>query len=458
MAHVILLAGLGFGDEGKGSMVDHYARTVKVGTPSSTLVVRYNGGAQAAHNVVTPDGKHHTFAQFGSATLAGAKTHLSRHMLIEPLSMMREAEHLRDLGVIDPFAKMTIEGEALVTNVYHILANRMRDALRGDGRHGSCGLGVGETVADALDQPNLALRAKDLFDETALRWKLEASFDRKREEFSDAPKELRGRFPILFDALAIDHIVDRYTAFAHHLGETGIVYSDFLRSRLREDVTVIFEGAQGVLLDQDYGFFPHSTRSDTTFGNALNLLEGFNGSVVKVGVLRGYHTRHGAGPLPTEFNALALHDAVPMYDVHNQHNEWQQDFRVGHFDMVLAKYALDVIGGVDELVLTNLDRLTAPKICVGYRLADSTLVDRLPVQKRPVDLNVQEDLTRTLNNVEAAYGVVYASPKNMVQAIQDELGPVSLCSVGPTAVDKIPAAFYLNPVPVTLEARMKPWS
>ena len=106
MAQVLLLAGLGFGDEGKGTCTDWLVREHK-----SQLVVRYNGGSQAAHNVVDGD-KHHTFAQFGSGTLAGAKTYLSRFMLVEPLSLMREASALRDLGMWEPLSMMYVDRKA----------------------------------------------------------------------------------------------------------------------------------------------------------------------------------------------------------------------------------------------------------------------------------------------------------------------------------------------------------
>lgn len=445
MAHVIILAGLGFGDEGKGSLVDHYARTTNVGDASSVLVVRYNGGSQAAHNVVTPKGQHHTFAQFGSAALAGGATHLSRFMLVNPLFMDNEAKHLQQLGIDDPYERVTIEADALITNVYHVAANRLRELLRGENRHGSCGMGIGETVADSIDHPGKALRVQDLTDRHTLREKLQFSLDLKREEFRDAPSEILEK--AAFREL-VDFYLDRYLAFGDRLRDR-IVGPTYLRDRLQEDRTVIFEGAQGVLLDQDHGFHPHTTWSDTTFCNAFELLGAHAQSVRCVGVLRAYHTRHGAGPLPSEFNPGLVHGDLSIFSgEHNCHNEWQQGFRVGHFDMALAKYALKVIGGVDELVLTNLDRLGRPhrpKICIGYRLMDDSQIEELPVQDKPVDLNQQERLTEMLATVRTVYGVTYGSPRNIVEAVQSELGKVSLCSLGPTATDKFPTDLYLNP-------------
>src|SRR5262245_62300875 len=118
-ARVSLVAGLGYGDEGKGSIVDFLARQPRPGTRAG-LVVRFNGGAQAAHNVVTEDGRHHTFAQFGSGTFTpGVRTHLSQHVLVDPLALVTEAEHLASLGVPDALDRLTVDREALVTTPYH---------------------------------------------------------------------------------------------------------------------------------------------------------------------------------------------------------------------------------------------------------------------------------------------------------------------------------------------------
>jgi len=115
----------------------------------------------------------------------------------------------------------------------------------------------------------------------------------------------------------------------------------------------VFEGAQGVLLDEKYGFFPHVTKSNTTFENAIAILEEseFDGDIKKVGVIRAYYTRHGQGPFPSERRSLYLPD------LHNGTGRWQGEFRVGVFDEVLARYALRVVKGVDMLIMTCVDRL-----------------------------------------------------------------------------------------------------
>src|SRR6266545_215189 len=169
MQQAFLTVDLGFGDSGKGSIVDFLTRIHAAHT-----VVRYNGGAQAAHRVVTdgPNPREHVFAQFGSGTLAGAATHLSRFMLLDPLAMVAEERHLQSLGVPDAFQRTTIDERALVITPFQRAANRLKELARGDGRHGSCGMGIGETMADYLRYGDRVVLAGDLASSDALRAKL----------------------------------------------------------------------------------------------------------------------------------------------------------------------------------------------------------------------------------------------------------------------------------------------
>jgi len=431
MGNAILLAGLGFGDEGKGSVIDHLTHTT-----GATLVVRYNGGAQAAHNVITNRGFHHTFAQFGSGTFAGAKTHLSRHMLVNPNNLLNEAKALEGLG-FDPLDLITLERDALVTNMFQVTANRLREAHRGKGRHGSCGLGIGETVADALQHPDQALRIGDLQDRELTRKKLTFSRDLKFAEFG-------GRGPSVdhpFSDQRLEFYLDLYADFAKRY---QIVDRQYLEQQLKQEGTVIFEGAQGVLLDQDYGFHPYTTWSDTTFGNAHDLLQGFDGPVRKIGVLRGYMTRHGAGPFPTELPDDVRLDCDIQTDLHNKWGEFQRHFRVGHFDAVLARYALEVIGGVDELAITNLDKLGAkPQICPSYRDDFGRKVHRIAPKKLD-DFMLEQGAhhwTRILPTLKPNY-VTLPDRVSIVDCIAEELRTsVTLCSVGPKTQHKWPTRY-----------------
>ena len=131
MSRAILVVGLGYGDEGKGSLVDHLVRKEGI-----RQVVRFNGGAQALHHVVDQD-RVHGFSQFGSGTLAGARAVLSRLMLFEPLAFCREALTLSRLGIADPYALVTLSASAPIIPFANILTNRILEIHRGSGRHGS---------------------------------------------------------------------------------------------------------------------------------------------------------------------------------------------------------------------------------------------------------------------------------------------------------------------------------
>ncbi|WP_250286034.1 adenylosuccinate synthetase [Frankia sp. CiP1_Cm_nod2] len=337
--HVIVVD-LGFGDAGKGTVVDHLcARAAARGRPVRA-VIRFNGGAQAAHNVVTDDGRHHTFAQIGSgAFTAGTATHLSRHMLVDPLALAAEADHLEAAGVPGPLARLTVHRDALLTTPYHVAANRARERARVPARHGSCGMGIGETAAYALAHPEDSPRAGDCLAPARLRRVLTTLRDRLADELG----------PPAVAAPAVDDCVAAFRAFADavELVDDGYV------GRLLRGGPVVFEGAQGVLLDEWHGFHPYTTWSTTTPANADKLLAdaGMAGEALRLGVVRAYTTRHGAGPLVTEDAELTA--ALP--DVHNGTGPWQGAFRVGHFDAVAHRYAVDVIGGVDAIALTHLD-------------------------------------------------------------------------------------------------------
>jgi adenylosuccinate synthase len=386
VADASLVIGLGFGDEGKGTIVDYLTRQ-----RGADLVVRFNGGAQAGHNVVLPEGRHHCFSQWGSGTFAGAKTLLSRFTLINPVFALTEARHLERVGVVNPLSLLHVERTAVLTTPFHVAANRLKEIARGDGRHGSCGMGIGETEEDRVaGQPDV-ITARMLPDRERLRKHLVACQERKRAEVSglklDPSSATMQELSILEDPAVVDDTMDlfeRFRAGIHLVGDS------WLTDALGRPGHVVFEGAQGVLLDEWFGFHPHTTWSTCTFENALTLLKGTAvGDVQRLGVLRVFHTRHGAGPLPTESPACKKW----IEDDHNVFGPWQTAFRAGVFDLVLAKYALDVVGGCD-LVFTHLDKLQAggsAPFCVRYGYGGDILIPG-----RRGDLRHQEVLTEML--------------------------------------------------------------
>ncbi|HET7487437.1 MAG TPA: adenylosuccinate synthetase [Acidimicrobiales bacterium] len=416
MSGHVIVVDLSYGDAGKGTVVDWLCAR-PAGWPVQA-VVRFNGGAQAAHHVVTADGRHHAFAQFGSGTFTpGVVTHLSRFMLVEPLALAAEARHLAALGVPDALDRITVDRRALLTTPYHRAANRAREVARGAGRHGSCGIGIGETMAYAIDHPADAPVAGDGQAPGVLRGKLRRLLDHLSAQLD------------LGDVPPVEAVVDAYRAFAERVPLVDGAELD----RLLRAGPVVFEGAQGVLLDEWRGFHPHTTWSTTTFDNAETLLAeaGRAGDAYRLGVVRTYTTRHGAGPFVTEDAGLTA--ALP--DGHNGRHDWQGDFRVGHFDAVAHRYAVEVCGRVDGLAVTHLDRAARhPEllVCDAYEVGGS-LVRRLePGPFR--DLGYQEALTGRLLD---ARPVCRPPAGDWPAVIGDALGvPAAAGSWGPTAGDK----------------------
>jgi adenylosuccinate synthase len=440
----IILFDLTFGDAGKGTLVDYLARAHGAHT-----VVRFNGGAQAAHTVVLPDGRWHTFSQFSSATFVPKlKTFLSRFMLFDPAALVGEERHLQSVGVSDAFSRLAVDADAPVVTPFHKAANRLREIARGAGRHGSCGMGIGETMADLVEDAGAILRVGDLLDGSVTRRKLRYFQEKKRAAVAGlvlpergAPAETVAReLGLLNDAGAVEEFTGLFGQVARRVEVVRSARAIFRRER-----TIVLEGAQGVLLDEWYGFHPHTTWSTTTPENARTLLRenGFSGEVRTIGALRAYMTRHGSGPFPTEDAAFT----ATLADVHNPTNPWQQQFRTGPLDLVLLRYALDVArkaGAVDALAVTCLDRVGGLKrvpVCTGYEgmaaelyEADLRVGTRLKVSKAP-DLVHQERLTGALFGARPRVEGVL--PLHLLPWVEDRLStPVRVVSFGATHMEK----------------------
>lgn len=412
VAFVVL--GLGFGDEGKGTTTEYLARKHR-----ASLVVRYNGGAQAAHNIVLADGRQHTFAQFGSATLSGVPTYLSEYMLVNPLTFLTEASHLEQLGVKDPCSMVSVNRYARITNPFQVAANRLKENHRGKARHGSCGMGIGETIADSIITDPITVG--DIENTRVLRNKLIASQDLKQKECQSLLTEDSNEALFLKDYYAIGVTVDLFQKFYKNV---RIVDGEYLNKSLQNS-NVVFEGAQGVLLDEKYGFQPYATWTNTTSHNALSLI-GKSVETQVVGVIRSYLSRHGAGPFVTEDLELDLTED------HNQWSIWQRQFRVGYFDLPAFRYAVEATFGIDQVMVTHMDRLPKNlKMCVGY-------TPTFDLQENLLDLNYDQrvDFTRRLSQVMPTYKTVSSTAECLERISEAANAKVTMLSYGPTYEDK----------------------
>ena len=346
----VLVSGMVWGDEGKGACVESLTRAL-----SPDVIVRYNGGCQAAHHVQLENGHTHCFSQFGAGMLANnkVKTHLSRYMLVEPFSMMKEAEALGKL-TDNVWERTTVDGNAVIVTSFHRHLNRLREQVRGASAHGSCGRGIGVAREMSLKYGDQVLLAKDLKDRDTVLDKLRWNVMQVLAEMTELEIRL-GVDPI--PAKDIFHTAEGYKAWPARIVDG-----------LEPAETMVFEGAQGVLLDEKHGTAPHNTWTNTTFENAYTLLDEIGCSDrFRIGCFRTYFTRHGAGPFPTEDESLK--ELLP--EPHNGDTGFQGSFRVGQFDWNKAFISNRIVGGIDGISLSHMDCLPA----LGWREKD--FLDRL---------------------------------------------------------------------------------
>jgi adenylosuccinate synthase len=428
---------LGFGDAGKGTITDFLVRS-----RGARCVVRWNGGAQAGHNVVMPEGTHHTFSQFGAGTLVdGVRTHLGPGFVLHPLALLVEAQRLSEAGVADALDRLSVDARCLLVSPFQQAAGRLRELRRGAVAHGTCGVGVGEAVGDTVAGHDDALRARDLSDASLLRVALARQQERKRAEMADADLDDPRAGPereLLEDTTAVARVGEAWRSLA---GSLRLLDPESAAGMLRDAGPLVFEGAQGVLLDEAWGFHPHTTWSDCTPRGALALLGGLGRRVVRLGVVRSYATRHGIGPFPT--HDPAFDEAFP--EPHNERDGWQGPFRRGPLDLVLLRYALEVCGGVDGVAITCLDRVAGRSslpLCVDYGAdpspglleRDSEGSARL-VPGEASDQGHRQRLGELLS--QAKPRLLRVPPRALAEAVEQRLGAtVWLESAGPTAMAK----------------------
>lgn len=342
-----IVVDLGFGDSGKGTTVDFLAT-------KKSLVVKYCGGPQNAHNVIN-EGRHHCFSQFGSGTFKGAGTFISKYCYVDPIALFNEAAHLEELG-IEWDRLLAIDGECLIVTPYHAAINQAREYVRTN-KHGSCGRGINETVRYAELFPSDALRVEDFMNEKVALLKIGLLKQYALDEVYS--------LGILNNKEIWELVNTRLEEYYEQCKEIADYISLPSNTKwLMNREHLVFEGSQGVLLDQDFGFFPHVTRSYTTDRNARELLKEYDykGDIETIGVIRTYMTRHGYGPFVTEAD-------LDLPEEFNKKGTWQGDFRVGYLDLPAIKYAIRCCKQIDYLSVTHMDRMPE-YLCTYYTDGD----------------------------------------------------------------------------------------
>jgi adenylosuccinate synthase len=336
------ILGSGWGDEGKGLMTDKLSH-------AGTTVVRFNGGAQAGHTVTLADGRRHVFHHFGSGSFRGASTYLSRFFVANPILYLQELTDLRKLRV-EP--SVTADPRAYVTTPYDMMINQMIEMQRGTNRHGSCGNGINETMKrSGFEQFRLTIF--DLLNSA----RLTEILVRIRDVW--VPQRLAA-LGLTANSEWRDHLTSS-GVFNHFIADAESFYRSLaVLTPSLQGTDIVFEGAQGLLLDEDHRYFPYVTHSHTGLKN-VNMLAVENGieALRVIYMTRAYATRHGPGPFAREVAGLKYDDRT------NVPNDWQGTLRFGHLDLDLLSETIQhdlthaMVPVQPVLAITCLDQVGA---------------------------------------------------------------------------------------------------
>lgn len=318
MARMIAVIGANYGDEGKGLATDYFADRFRPPFVQESWTVRGNGGAQAGHTV-NRDGVRHVFSHLGAGTLAGAKTYLGERFIVNPMMCEREQMELHAFAKREP-EQIAVHPKARVSLDIDVHLNMLTEISRGADRHGSCGLGINETVTRT--ERGFGITISDFEDITYLQ-----NFARRLtdEWIPTRINELgldRSMNAIIWDQLHAFNVNDLYKL-------VGYVKMNFKPGipTLKNNAPVIYEGAQGLMLDEHTGHFPYVTRSTTGLMSAVKVASELGITHIDpVYVTRVYTTRHGAGPLEREGVPFCA-EGITITDKTNVTNKWQGDLR-----------------------------------------------------------------------------------------------------------------------------------
>jgi len=350
-----VVVGAQWGDEGKGKIIDLLAE-------HADLIVRYQGGNNAGHTVVV-DGEEFIFHLIPSGILhAGKLCVIANGVVVDPEALLAEIAHLEGRGI--PVAeRLRVSDQAHLIFPYHKRLDQVRESRKG--RIGTTGRGIGPCYVDKMTRTGI--RVGDLFDETILREKLQLNLEEKNQLFTQLYHVEPFAFEPLFQA---------YLRYGEQMRSYVCNTGQLLNDAVARGQDLLFEGAQGTMLDIDHGTYPYVTSSNATAGGAAT------GSGVPptkidrvIGVVKAYTTRVGEGPFPTEFGPEL------MELIRTKGKEFGattgRPRRCGWFDAVVVRHAVRV-NGLAELCVTKLDvldDLPELKICVGYRHGGKTYDD-----------------------------------------------------------------------------------
>lgn len=323
--HIVI--GANFGDEGKGLITDYLSSKL-----NDNIVIRFNGGAQAAHTVEHYD-RRHVFHHIGSGTLRGSATFLSHYFIVNPRVFNQEI-----ISVPEDNVRVYAHRSAMLTTPYDWLLNQRVESHRGKQQHGTTGMGINETVSrifsshedktpgDATRGEQMQTTLADIYNIKLLRAKL----NNIKEIWVPKRAKLLGINPEYIQS----YNVDDYISDCELMSKFIIPVSNY--NVLKYYKNRVFEGAQGLLLDEFHYFYPHVTRSRTGINNATEILRTIGEKEAETHyVTRSYLTRHGNGPLPLEGEIDEKEDYT------NRPNKHQHELRFAPLDLELLKESIN---------------------------------------------------------------------------------------------------------------------
>lgn len=414
----VVVIGAQWGDEGKGKITDFLAE-------GADVVVRYQGGNNAGHTVEVEDKKYKLHLVPSGILYDDKLCIIGNGVVIDPKALLEEIEYLEKEGVRVTPKKLIISDRAHIIMPYHKILDGLSEKKRGKSDIGTTGKGIGPCYTDKHERSGI--RMCDLYHEEVFKEKLKQNVEVKNKIICD-----------IYDGepLNFDYIYDEYITYANRLKDYVCDTSVVLYESIKSGKKVLFEGAQGTLLDIDYGTYPYVTSSHPISGGVC-IGAGVGPTMITnaVGVCKAYTTRVGKGPFPTE-----LFDEMGDF-IREKGFEYGtttgRPRRCGWLDLVILKYAVR-ISGLTSLAITKLDTLSdidEIKVCTGYEI-DGKIIDYFPASLEDLDRckPIYESFKGWDSSIQNAksYEDLPENAKIYINKIEEYTGvKVSIVSVGP---------------------------
>ncbi len=406
----VVVIGMQWGDEGKGKIVDLLA-------PHFDIVTRYQGGHNAGHTLIINGRKHVLHLVPSGIMHDGKMCVIGNGLVIDPAELMKEITELESHG-IEVRDRLLISNRAHLILPYHRALERLSEETRGAQKVGTTLRGIGPSYEDKYGRRGI--RAGDVLHPEILKTKLDSNV-------AEANQVLAARSASKAEPVAVSpELIDQTREMAPLVTDTAM----YLTKAILAGKTVLFEGAQGTMLDIDHGTYPFVTSSNGTSGGAT-VGTGVPPTMITgvLGIMKAYTTRVGGGPFPTE-----LHDGVGEHIRERGHEygaSTGRPRRCGWFDSVVSRYAV-LVNGLSSIAMTKLDVLdTLPelKICIGYRHNGTVLTD---IPHDATILEAVEPVYETFPGWQASTAGIttYADLPEKARAYIDRLTELVGCEIG----------------------------